>query len=217
MESIPAAARVILITWGVMAVLYALGRGWLKTRLLPRATIIRLSAAAQAQTRQGDWSARAGTLWVFMANICTAGLVIAALCLPAVSTFLATVRIALPAGVTALGRLLFVAGQLWGLGAMLYNPHYTPLYRPLRREFILATQGPYALVRHPRYAAEAALNGALFLLTGVWLPLLGLLGWWGLHRQAVAEEQCLLAIVGEPYREYRRQTGMFWPRLRKGN
>lgn len=210
-----AAARIILGTWGVLLVLYALGRRHYAERLLPHLLVVELSPVTRERARPGSLGTRVGALWVFMANIITCALVIAAPRAPRVAAFLEALRVPLFAGIPIAGALLFVGIEVWGLWALLSNPHYTPLYKPMREHFILATQGAYAWVRHPRYQAEAVLNLALFLLTGVWLPLLGVLGWWGMARQAAAEERCLLDVVGEPYRKYREQTGMFWPKRGK--
>lgn len=73
----------------------------------------------------------------------------------------------------------------------------------MKDRFLLATRGPYSMVRHPRYAGEAWLNVILFMFTGIWLPLLGMLGWIAMYYQARAEENLLAALAGEEYDRYR--------------
>ncbi len=102
---------------------------------------------------------------------------------------------------------------VWGLLASLFNPNYTPLFQAMKDRFLLATRGPYAVIRHPRYAGEAWLNVILFMFTGSWLPLLGALGWIAMYYQAVAEEEILTTPAGEEYEKHRQRTGMFLPRL----
>jgi len=95
-----------------------------------------------------------------------------------------------------------------------YNANYTPLYKRIHGQYVIVTEGPYRLVRHPRYAAAALANLTFFLFTGVWLSLLGLLGWAAIYAQGKAEEQFLLTLAPEAYGAYRRRTGMFLPRIR---
>ena len=119
----------------------------------------------------------------------------------------------LPLWVKATGSVLFVLYSLWGLLVLFYNPNYTPLYKSLQGKYIIVTEGPYRLVRHPRYAAAALGNLIFFLFTGVWLSLLGLLGWPAIYAQGKAEEEFLLALAPEAYGDYHRRTGMFFPRF----
>jgi protein-S-isoprenylcysteine O-methyltransferase Ste14 len=108
--------------------------------------------------------------------------------------------------------LLFLLDCVWGLLVLIFNPAYTPFFFKRNSKILLATQGPYALIRHPRYASEAALNVILYLLTGAWIPLLGLFGWAALYLQALAEEKFLLAAAPETYGRYYAGTGRFLPR-----
>jgi len=124
-----------------------------------------------------------------------------------------TISVDLPPWVNFSGSILFVLDAVWGLLALLFNPNYTPMFQPMKKQFLLATRGPYAVMRHPRYAAEIWLNVILFLFTGIWLPLLGALGWVAMYYQARAEENLLAALAGEEYDRYRQSTGMFFPRL----
>jgi protein-S-isoprenylcysteine O-methyltransferase Ste14 len=78
---------------------------------------------------------------------------------------------------------------------------------------MIATEGPYAVVRHPRYASEALMNIVLFLFTGFWIPLLGMIGWPTMYCQAQAEEHYLLMAAEKEYDEYRSRVGMFFPKL----
>lgn len=103
---------------------------------------------------------------------------------------------------------------VWGLLAALFNPNYTPCFQPMKKQFLLAMRGPYAVVRHPRYAGEAWLNVILFMFTGIWLPLLGVLRWIAMYDQARAEEEILMTLAGEEYKKYRQRTGMFFPSLK---
>lgn len=155
----------------------------------------------------------AGTLLVFLANILTMGLFVGGLFSSRLAARLPGLRLTLPRAVNFLGACLFVLAGLWGVLVMIYNPGYTPFFLGRVESARLATRGPYAVIRHPRYAAEAAVNVILALFTGAWLPLLGLVGWPALRRQAQREEEDLLRVAPTAYGEYASRTGAFFPRV----
>lgn len=149
---------------------------------------------------------------MFLANILTMGLFLFAAVRPDAEPLLDAVRIPLPMEIQWTGAALFLLNGVWGWLVMTFNPAYTPFFLKPRRRIILATRGPYAVVRHPRYASEAALNIILFLFTGSWIPLLGILGWAAVRAQALREEEYLLSAAPEAYRRYMAVTGRFLPR-----
>jgi protein-S-isoprenylcysteine O-methyltransferase Ste14 len=156
--------------------------------------------------------AGAGTLLVFLVNILTLGMFVCAAVWPPIAAAVDRMRIRPAPGLQLLGALLFLLDGVWGLLVLVYHPGYTPFSLRRDSKILPATRGPYALVRHPRYASEAALNLILFLLTGMWIPLLGTIGWGALHLQAEIEEQYLLRAAPEAYGRYRASTGRFLPR-----
>lgn len=70
----------------------------------------------------------------------------------------------------------------------------------------IVTTGAYAWLRHPSYTAGILMNAGIGLALGSWgstlLLVLASLAVYG-YRMAV-EERALLAVVGEPYREFMR-------------
>jgi len=218
-------ATVILATWAVLLFLYAANRYGIKSRFLRVPVAIHLPSDSRdsrdSRDRQvrkpGTFWSHAGVLFVFSVNIGTLGLVFLMALFPSMEAALHHWRFMFPLWVHAAGGILFVLHSIWGLLVMLFNPNYTPLYRPLPDQFFLATQGPYHLVRHPRYATEALLNVTLVLFTGFWLPLLGLLAWKAVYGQARDEERVLLTLAAEAYGAYYRRTGMFFPRIGRGS
>ncbi|MBE0540661.1 MAG: isoprenylcysteine carboxylmethyltransferase family protein [Verrucomicrobia bacterium] len=107
------------------------------------------------------------------------------------------------------GQLLIVAGALQALAG----------WRQIHRvRGAMVTGGLYRFVRHPQY------TGFFLFLLGIilnWptlptllmLPLLG----WVYYRLARTEEAEAEQVFGKAYREYRRNSGMFFPRLRSGS
>jgi len=77
-------------------------------------------------------------------------------------------------------------------------------------------KGPFSVVRHPMYLSEIVLYLAMLLFSvslmagGVWL-----LGIAFLTYVARAEERLLLKRFGEQYAGYKREAGMWLPRLRR--
>ncbi|NVM46424.1 MAG: isoprenylcysteine carboxylmethyltransferase family protein [Candidatus Lokiarchaeota archaeon] len=100
----------------------------------------------------------------------------------------------------------------WGVAVFSYNVNYTPAYKSMKSDYVLATGGPYKYMRHPMYTAKAILVIFFFLATGIWLSLLGALSWLGLSAQAKLEEEALLKKYGKKYQEYMNDTGRFFPK-----
>jgi protein-S-isoprenylcysteine O-methyltransferase Ste14 len=112
-----------------------------------------------------------------------------------------------------------IAG-LWVLQAlnasvMWYNVNFTMCTKPMKGRYVLATGGPYRLVRHPTYLSESLATVVVLLATGVWLNLIGFVSWFALRSQAKAEEEALVRKFGDVYVQYAARTGRFFPRLRK--
>jgi protein-S-isoprenylcysteine O-methyltransferase Ste14 len=202
---------IIAVTWGVLLVLYGINNLLARDLWLKHALVITRPTLSLPATPPGSLHSKSGVLFIFMVNIVTIGLLVFdALSISEIQC-LAFIKINFQLWVNITGSVLFVLGTLGGFFAMIFNPTYTPLYKLPPEKFILANQGPYALTRHPRYVTEALLNISLFLLTGFWLPLLGLIGWLGLFHQAKAEEKYLMAMAPKEYGEYCERTTMFLP------
>lgn len=205
---------IVGITWAVLFVLYSIERFLLRDKLSNHISKGRLvNVPGRAAKPPGTLLSKVGVLFVFVVNIVSIMLLLIAALTSSPGQSLALVKVNLPLWVNAVGGMLFVADTIWGFFAMVFNPNYTPLYSAPPQQFVLATRGPYGITRHPRYTSEAFLNIALFLLTGIWLPLLGLIGWIAIYRQACAEENYLMMLAGKEYGEYRKKTGMFFPKL----
>jgi protein-S-isoprenylcysteine O-methyltransferase Ste14 len=186
----------------------------LARRSFRRQAAIRLPGRESLPPQTVSPAAAAGTLAVFLANIRTMGLFLFAAVRPDAEHWLDAARIPLPAGIQLDGAALFLLNGVWGLLVMIFHPAYTPFFLKRERRIFLATRGPYALVRHPRYPSEAALNIILFLFAGTWIPLPGIPAWFALHRQALREEEFLPAAAPEAYGRYMAATGRFLPRWR---
>ena len=206
-------SMIIIATWVALLVFFLASRNFVKRRFLKGSLNVRIPDESGQANKPGSSLSQIGALFVFAANIATFALVFTAAISPSVIQRLDWISVDLPPWVNFLGSILSVFDAVWGLLALLFNPNYTPRFQPMKNQFLLATRGPYAVRRHPRYAAEIWLNVILFLFTGIWLPLLGALGWVAMYYQARAEENLLAALAGGEYDRYRQRTGMFFPRL----
>ncbi len=110
---------------------------------------------------------------------------------------------------------------MWLLGVWVsitftYNVNYTACTNQMKVEkYVLATGGTYKYVRHPAYSAVIFENIFIFLATGVWGMLIGLVGFLALPYQAKEEEKQLKELYGEAYEDYASKTGRFFPKIRK--
>jgi len=102
----------------------------------------------------------------------------------------------------------------WGVAVFSYNINYTPAYKSMKSNYILATGGPYKYIRHPMYIAKAILVIFFFLATGIWMSLIGALSWIGLPSQANMEEDALKKKFGSVYEDYLNNTSRFFPKLK---
>ena len=75
-----------------------------------------------------------------------------------------------------------------------------------RPDQAIISTGAYALLRHPSYSAGILMNTGIGLALGSWASTAVLaLAAFGVYSYRIAvEERTLLAVVGEPYREFMR-------------
>lgn len=117
----------------------------------------------------------------------------------------------LPTWLNWIGLIGIWAEMAWGCTVMYYNINYLPLTRSIPNRYVLATGGPYRIVRHPMYFAYFILNISLFFATGLWILGVVALGWLTIRRQMAAEEAILHVMFGEVYSEYMNRTGQLFP------
>jgi protein-S-isoprenylcysteine O-methyltransferase Ste14 len=114
---------------------------------------------------------------------------------------------------TALGPAVFVIGVAIIVAGSVLRRHcwrllgasFTGDVRAQPDQAIITT-GAYALVRHPSYSAGILMNTGIGLALGSWASTAVLaLAAFGVYSYRIAvEERTLLAVVGEPYREFMR-------------
>lgn len=87
----------------------------------------------------------------------------------------------------------------------------------LRKHESLATDGPYAVVRHPLYLGTGLIAIGQSLMSGVPLAaILFPLFWVMVYRPTIAEEEAfLIQKYGDDYRRFMQRTGALMPRLKR--
>jgi protein-S-isoprenylcysteine O-methyltransferase Ste14 len=205
-------AAIIACTYGALLALWLVTLPVARHFFSKHAQVLEPKSGPAPSPLRKTWWIGAGTLLVFLANIATMAIFLLAAFRPGWERLPESARSMHPPEVQAIGAFLFVCNGIWGLLVLVFNPGYTPFFLKKKHQFLLATKGPYAIIRHPRYASEAALNIILFLFTGSWIPLLGILGWAAIRAQAIREEEFLLGAAPETYARYIGRTGRFLPR-----
>ena len=123
--------------------------------------------------------------------------------------------LSLPVWLRWTGVCVYAAGlalltwTLHGLGTNLTDTVVT------RKAHTLVTDGPYRWVRHPFYDAMALIIAAIALIAANWFIMFsGAVVFILLAVRSRTEEAHLLKRFGEPYRQYKENTGRFVPKLR---
>ena len=83
-----------------------------------------------------------------------------------------------------------------------------------RKEHTLSTSGPYRWVRHPLYTVGAILFISFGMMADNWfIAALGILAFIAMAKRTPQEEANLIEKFGDEYREYMKQTGIFFPKV----
>jgi protein-S-isoprenylcysteine O-methyltransferase Ste14 len=123
--------------------------------------------------------------------------------------------ISLPLWLNWIGLLGIWFHYTWGIAVLYYNVNYTPAYKSMPATYVLATGGPYSIIRHPYYVGDLLYTVFLFMATGWWVLGISALGWTTLPQQASEEEKAIQARFGVIYEDYTERTGRFLPKTQK--
>ena len=126
-------------------------------------------------------------------------------------------RFAWPPVAAALGVTIVLAGlALHAWGRRTLAERWSPQVAP-SGDVRLAEDGPYAIVRHPLYAAIVLLGTGTLLAhcsRAVLAATVGIVIGVGAKRRA--EDRALEARLGPRWTDYARRVPALWPRLRRG-
>ena len=85
----------------------------------------------------------------------------------------------------------------------------------LYRNLELAVKGPYSFVRHPFYVANLMLDTGIIFMSGrlVFILIYPFLYYKSYHRTILGEENTLIDIYGDLYRDYMKAVPRYFPKL----
>lgn len=204
----------LLVPWIIAGVVYPLLRRRKRRKLPPGSYVSESAKASTGEKAPGTRGSRLGVQFTYGVEN-TTQLVVVVLCLfnlwSAVPWFIA---LDLPIWLNWLGIFSLWFQYAWQIATLAYNVNFINAKEPMEPGHVLATGGPYRLVRHPMYINYVVVTFFVFFATGIWVVLFAALGWVGLAHQAKAEEEALRRRFGKIYRNYAARTGRFFPRLR---
>jgi len=204
----------LLVPWIIAGVVYPLLRRRKHRKLPPGSYASKNAKARTDEEAPGTRWSRLGVKFTYGVEN-TMQLVVVVLCIfnlwSAVPWFIA---LDLPIWLNWLGIFGLWFQYAWQIATLAYNVNFIDAKEPMKPQHVLATGGPYRLVRHPMYINYVVVTFFVFFATGIWVVLFAALGWVGLIRQAEAEEEALEKRFGKIYTTYAARTGRFFPRLR---
>jgi protein-S-isoprenylcysteine O-methyltransferase Ste14 len=130
-------------------------------------------------------------------------------------------KLRLPLGLLAAAALIAFADPAWFLPALIVSAvgelGQLWCFGALKTQKTLASQGPYALMRNPMYAARFLLILGVVLLPGrLWLiPPYAVLYYFYMVNRVKREEAKLREIFGAEYEQYCREVNRYLPTLRR--
>lgn len=185
-------------------------RGVARTRLPPGC--VRVPARENGGAPPGSKLVRGGILAAMTVNL---GMVLLAVLEPLPGWGPGPLAVPLADGARVVGLVGYAAHLAWGVAVMYFNPTYTPCFRLMRPDAVLATGGPYRWSRHPYYLGHVVAAPFISLLSGTWPPLVGALLLIALlPAQAAAEERWMASRFGEAWQRYAAVTGRWLARPR---
>jgi protein-S-isoprenylcysteine O-methyltransferase Ste14 len=117
--------------------------------------------------------------------------------------------------VQIVGLVVLYVGSLFFAWAIAFAGKYLrPSTSGVHANHRLVQDGPLGIVRHPYYVSYVLmLVGLALTLTTLWPLLLALCVVIGMGPTAKAEEEQLITLFGEQYRQYQQRVGRFFPKL----
>jgi protein-S-isoprenylcysteine O-methyltransferase Ste14 len=117
--------------------------------------------------------------------------------------------------VQIVGLVVLYVGSLfftWTIGFA--DKYLRPSISGVHDNHRLVQNGPLGIVRHPYYVSYVLiLLGLSLTLTILWSLILALCIVIGMGPTAKAEENQLIALFGEEYKQYQQRVGRFFPKL----
>jgi protein-S-isoprenylcysteine O-methyltransferase Ste14 len=121
--------------------------------------------------------------------------------------------------IQVIGLFIFYIGAItYNLNIIVAGKYLRPAPSGTLESHKLVQKGPFRIIRHPLYVSYIfILAGLSMVLLTFWLLIPTLFLIIGIYPTAKAEEEILIEQFGEEYINYKRNVGMFFPKIhRKG-
>jgi protein-S-isoprenylcysteine O-methyltransferase Ste14 len=201
--------------WIVSGIIYAILKRRMRDKLPKGSIVINATIPFKSEKKPGSQISKLGVT-IGMGTSSLTFVVVIILCAFDLWDFVSKfIAINLPYWVNWIGIIGIWINYIYGLSIMVYNVNYTPLFKPMKAKYVLATGGPYSLMRHPMYMIYFYRLFLIFLATGIWFMFFGLIGFVALPYQAKKEEEALQELFGKVYEDYASKTGRFFPKIQK--
>ncbi len=204
----------ILVTWIISALIFN------KIKLRRKEKLLKGSIDVECDIKKDEYDAPCTQISRILATS-TIGLSSALFIFTIISCFLNLwdrfpqyIALDFPSWVNWIGLIGIWMCYAWGIAVMAYNINYGPLFKRLEGKYVLATGGLYKYLKHPMYTEKIIVLIFVFLATGIWLAIIGVIGATMINKQAVHEEQLLLMIFKEKYEDFMKNTGRFFPKFK---
>ena len=201
--------------WIVSGIVFAILKHKMRDKLPKGSIVINAAVPIKSEQKPGSRISKLGVT-IGMGTSSLTYIIVIILCVFDLWDFVSNlITINLPYWVNWVGIIGIWIDYLYGLTIMVYNVNYTPLFKPMKGKYVLATGGPYSIMRHPMYVIYFYRLFFIFLATGIWVMLIGLIGFIALPYQAKKEEEALQELFGKIYKDYASKTGRFFPKLQR--
>jgi protein-S-isoprenylcysteine O-methyltransferase Ste14 len=113
------------------------------------------------------------------------------------------------------GLVFFYVGTaIYNLNIIIAGKYLRPAPSGTLKKQRLIRKGPFALIRHPLYVSYILiLTGLSGILLSFWILIPALFVMIGIYPSAKAEEDILIEQLGDEYLTYKKDVGMFFPKI----
>ena len=117
--------------------------------------------------------------------------------------------------IQVIGLIIFYIGAItYNLNIIVAGKYLRPAPSGTLGSHKLVQKGPFRIIRHPLYVSYILILAGLSLILHIyWLLIPTLCIMIGIYPTAKAEEETLIEQFGEEYINYKRNVGMFFPKV----
>jgi protein-S-isoprenylcysteine O-methyltransferase Ste14 len=112
--------------------------------------------------------------------------------------------------------IFYIATTIYNMNIITAGKYLRPAPSGTLKDQQLVRKGPFSVIRHPLYVSYILiLIGLSFILLNFWILIPAFFVIIGIYPTAKAEEKVLIEQFGDEYIDYKKEVGMFFPKLKK--